>query len=152
MEKLFISKGIRIQSIEDLDQEEVNFAYTSKLLHLNVLIEFFGVSVEGDPYVYEETGVFASIYENDVVHSYVLFVSGETLGPLPIFRIIADAIAFIEICDKETVKNDLKGIATAYSSIDNKFDNVQYYKNVVFKHTRALEMIKKNRGPKKNPS
>lgn len=145
MEKLFASKGIRIQSIEDLYQNEINLVYTSKLLQLNVLIEYFGVSIEGDPYVYEEVGVFASIYKNDVVHSYVLFVSGETLGPLPIFRIVADAVAFIELCDEETVKEDLKRIATSYSSINNKNDNIKYYKNAVFKHTKALELIKKSR-------
>ncbi|SKB96011.1 hypothetical protein SAMN05660841_03299 [Sphingobacterium nematocida] len=120
MKKLFASKDIRIQEMEDLYGGGINIAYTSKLLQLNVLIEFFGVSIEGDPYVYEEVGVYASIYEDGIVHSYVLFISGETLGPLPTFRLIADAVDFIEACDQYAVKEDLKGIAMSYSAIDSK--------------------------------
>jgi len=131
--------------MEDLDGEEIRIAYTSKLLELNVLLQFFGVSVEGDPYTYEEIGVFASSYENTVLHSYVLFVSDQVLGPLPIVRVIADAIEFIEQCDKGSVIEDLKGISTSYAAIDSDHENPAYYNNAVAKHIQALELIKKTR-------
>lgn len=145
MEKLFASKNIRIQLMEDLYGSEINIAYTGKLLDLNVLIEFSGITVDDDPSLSEEVGVFANYFENGVVHSYVLFVSGEILGPLPVFRIIADAIEFIEKYGQEMVKENLKAIATFYEAIDRTHDNLKYYQNAVFKHTRGLELIKKSR-------
>lgn len=145
MEKLFASKGIRVQSMEDLYESEIKIAYTGKLLELSVLIEFFGITVNDDLSIPEEVGVFVSCHENGVVYSYVLFTSAETLGPLPVFRIIADAVEFIESCDQLTVKEDLKAIATSYEVLDKDYGNKKFYQNAVFKHTRALELIKKSR-------
>ncbi|WDF77151.1 hypothetical protein PQ469_25015 [Mucilaginibacter sp. KACC 22773] len=79
------------------------------------------------------------------MEQFILFVSAETLGPLPVFRIIADAIEFIENCDRQTVKEDLKAIATSYEVLDKDYDNKKFYQNAVIKHTRALELIKKSR-------
>lgn len=131
--------------MEDLYGSEIDIAYTGKLLDLNVLIEFSGITVADDSAVSEEVGVFAHYFENGVVHSYVLFVSGEVLGPLPVVRIIADTVEFIERYGQEMVKENLKAIATFYEIIDRTHDNLKYYQNAVFKHTRALELIKKSR-------
>lgn len=145
MRKLFASKNIRIQSFIDTYGDDINIAYTEKLLQRNVFIEFSGVAVSDDDDVSEEVSVSASYRENGMIYSCVLFVSGEVLGPLPVFRIIADAIEFIENCDVQTVGEDLETIATSYDILDKDYENKEYYQNAMFKHTRALELIKKSR-------
>ncbi|SOD17713.1 hypothetical protein [Pedobacter xixiisoli] len=142
MEKLFASKNIHIVSIKDLYNDERRIAYTSKLLKLNVLINFYGVVVEDKSDVYEEVGIFASYLENDIVHVYVLFISDNVLGPLPIFRLVVDAVDFIENCEAGSVKEDLKAISTFYSSLEDSAESMDDYDNAQFIHVRALEQIK----------
>lgn len=146
MEKLFGSKNIRIQPIRDLYESETNIAYTDKLLKLNVFLEFFGVAIADDSSIPEETAVFAHHFDNDVVYSYVLFVSAQILGPLPVFRIIADAIEFIEMHDQRSANENLKAIATSYEILDHKHNNKKYYQNVIFKKRKALELIHEKQG------
>lgn len=145
MEKLFALKNMGIQPIVDLYSDEINTAYTDKLLQLGVLIEFSGVAVHNDPHLPEGTSISASLYTDGVVYSYILFVSNEILGPLPVFRIIADAVEFIESCHTETVIEDLKQIVTSYSALNENYQNKEYYENEVWKHTTALELIWKKR-------
>ena len=141
MEKLLASKKISTVFMDDLFGEKINMAYTGKLFQSNILIEFFGVSVEGDPFIYEETGVFASLKQNDIIHSYVLFVSGETLGPLPISRVISDAVEYIESCGQKSLIEDLKEISTSYELIDANHDSKEFYKNALYKHNKSIEII-----------
>ncbi|PWN64134.1 hypothetical protein [Chryseobacterium viscerum] len=145
MKKLFALKNIGIQPITDLYSDKINIAYTGKLLQLGVLIEFRGVVFENEPYLPEEILVFANICANGIIHSYVLFVSHEVLGPLPVFRVIADAIEFIEQCKAGSVIEELKQVATSYSAIDKSYENKEYYKNELWKYTRALGLIRKKR-------
>lgn len=145
MKKLLLCKNIHIQSFQDLYNSGINVAYTDELLRRKVLIEFGGVSICDDPYIYDEVTVSASYVEGENIHTYILFVSGETLGPLPIFRIIADAVDYIEQCDQINLLEELKSIATSYDYIDEHFENREYYNNELFKHAQTRQLIKEGR-------
>ncbi|QEM05015.1 hypothetical protein DIU31_016375 [Mucilaginibacter rubeus] len=141
MENLFASKNIQIVPIVDMYESELYFAYTPKLLQLNVFVEFFGVSKNDDDEVPEEVGVFANYYENGEVYTYVIFSSPELLGPLPVFRIIVDAVEFIENSNSHSVKELLKEIATSSEKIDKSHPNNKYYQNALFKYNAAEQLI-----------
>src|SRR5215217_8321675 len=118
MEKLLSSKNIHVQVIQDLNGEEIYFAYTKKLLELNILIEYYGVTTSDDDSISEEVAVFVYCKQDTSIHTYVLFVSDQVLGPLPIYRLIVDAVEFIEHCDAKTVLEEMKAVTTSYEILD----------------------------------
>lgn len=147
MEKLLRSKNIETQPIQDLYSDDISFAYTKKLLDLNVLIEYYGVSSADTDEVWEEVAVFAHLKEGPVIHSYVLLVSNEVLGPLPIYRVIVDAVEFIERCEVKNVVEEMKAIATSYEVLTKAFEDPEFYENAIYMHNKAIELIQLKRTP-----
>ena len=145
MEKLFALRNIHLQPMADDDGFDLMIAYNDRLLDLNILIEFAGVAISEDSNVPEEISIHAISLQNDILYSYVLFVSGELLGPLPVYRLIADAVEFIERCNADTVLNDLEQICTSASRYDANYENREYYESIVWKFKTVLELIGENK-------
>lgn len=145
MEKLFAQKNIRLQPIVDQDGNDSFIAYTDKLLEYNILIEFYGVATDNYSDVPEEVGIFAVSHFKETYYSFVLFVTDGVLGPLPVFRIISDAIDFIEQCSPDTVLADLEEVSTSTSLYGNKsYEGKDYYESEVWKFKTAMELIGSN--------
>lgn len=83
MEKLFKHNGIGLQPFVDEDGLDEHFAYTDKLLALNVLIEFYTAITDDSEENYEEETVVAAItYTEKCSYSFALFHSTNVTGPL----------------------------------------------------------------------
>jgi hypothetical protein len=152
MEKLFARNNIGFQPIVDQDGLDINFAYTDKLLSLNVLIEFYTAVLDDSEENYEEeTAVFAITYTKERSYSFALFVTSEVVGPLILFRIIADAIKFIEHSDKNSLLDDLEEIATGHTTsddVENPRDRKEFYENELWKFNTALGLIEEKKRSK----
>lgn len=142
MEKLFALKNILLQPLVDAYGDDLVIAYTEKLLDRNIILEFSGVSVNDDSGIPEEIGIFAIANVKNSIYLFTLFVSGEILGPLPVFRLVADAIEYIESCNKDTILSDLEEICTSVSVYDKNFENKEYYQSLVWKYNSALDLIR----------
>ena len=142
MEKLFKRKNIDLQSFINEDEDIEYFAYNDKLLYYNILIKF-GTSVldYSDENYEEETGISVVSYDADFSYSFILFVSTEVVGPLLLFRIISDAIDFIDKSEENTVLEDLEEISTGHIK-HSRTDKNSYYENDVSEFRKILNLIK----------
>ncbi|SIO53981.1 hypothetical protein [Chitinophaga niabensis] len=149
MEKLFALHNIQFVNLERFHKEDsydVYWAYTEDLLGKSVLIEIYGVYV-GYSEVPEdlEVAIIANCLIDDSIYKYYLFSSDNLFGPLPITRFTADAIAYIESCNKNDVLTPLKEICTSWVSYNYKEHHSLYDKLVREFHT-AIELIKEKKG------
>ena len=145
MEKIFRRNNIGIQRLKVEEHHHPFFAYTDKLLELGVLIEFYTVEIEEDE---EETVVLANTYTKDCSYSFALFHTYDVFGAVPLYRIIADAIAFIEKSTKETLLDDLEDISTGDTTsdtMDNAQDRKRVYESDVWKFNAVVEAIRVRR-------
>lgn len=127
MEKLFATKNIELLPMLHAELGERTLAFTDMLLQASLLFEIDGVCLAENNNTYEEVTIFATYQTPTSYHKYVLFVSDAVLGPLPIFRIVADAVEYIESCDVSTWVEDLKQIATAYETTGVDKDYAQNF-------------------------
>lgn len=149
MKKLFALKNISLQPMVVQDGLDITIAYTKQLLAKDVLIEFYTAPTSDDPHdTEEETAVLAITYTKDRSYSFALFHSFEVIGPLILYRIVSDAIEFIENCDKDSLITDLEEIATGYTTsdiLDDPKDRKRIYDSEVWKFKTALELIGEKR-------
>ncbi|MBX3242284.1 MAG: hypothetical protein KIT80_14955 [Chitinophagaceae bacterium] len=149
MEKLFERNNIGYQLFVDEDGQDIHFAYTDKLLALNVLIEFYTAVTDGSEENYEEETVVAAItYTEKCSYSFALFHSTNVIGPLLLYRIVADAVHFIEQSGKTSLLEDLAEISTGGTTsdvMDNKADRKRVYDSDVWRFTSVLDLIKQKR-------
>ena len=141
MEKLFKRKNINLQSFINEEEDIEYFAYNDKLLYYNILIKF-GTSVldYSDENYEEETGISVISYDADFSYSFILFVSAEVVGPLLLYRIILDAIDFIDKSEEDTVLADLEEISTGHIK-HSRTDKNSYYENDVSEFRKILNLI-----------
>lgn len=149
MERFFRHNNIWLQHFVDEDGIEKYYAYTDKLLAHNVLIEFYtAVTDDSEEDYEEETAVLAIIHTEAISYSFALFHSYNVVGPLPLYRIIADAIDFIEHSSSETLLADLAEISTGDTSsdmMDDEADRKRIYDSDVWKFNTVLELIRERR-------
>ncbi|MBN8856687.1 MAG: hypothetical protein BGO55_06305 [Sphingobacteriales bacterium 50-39] len=145
MEKLFERSNIGLQQLVAEDGLDKYFAYTEKLLSLNVLIECYTAVLDDSEADYEEeTAIFAITYNEERSYSFALFVSSEVIGPLILFRIIVDAINFIEHSSKDSLLDDLEEISTGCTTsdvIDNIKERKEFYEDEVWEFKTVLDLI-----------
>lgn len=146
MEKLFKHNNIGLQQYEDEDGLDKYYAYTDKLLARNVLIEFYTAVIDDSDENYEEeTAIIAHTYTEDRSFSFPLFHSLHVVGPLQLYRIIADAIDFIERSDSNNLLDDLTEISTGSTTsdmMDSVEDSERIYDNDIWEFTAVLDLIK----------
>ncbi|WP_341836916.1 hypothetical protein WJU16_03380 [Chitinophaga pollutisoli] len=149
MEKLFERNNFGLQPFVDEDGQDTYFAYTDKLLALNVLIEFYTAVTDDTEENYEEETVVSAItYTENRSYSFALFHSTNVIGPLILYRIVADAIHFLEQSSKATLLEDLEEISTGGTTsdvMDNEADRKRVYDSDVWKFTSVLDLIKEKR-------
>lgn len=145
MEKLFERGKIGLQPFVAADGLDKHFAYTDKLLELNILIEFYTAVIDDSEENYEEeTAIFAITYNKERSYSYALFHSVEVIGPLLLFRIIADAIHFIEHSSKGNLLDDLEEISTGHTTSDileDPKERAAYLDAQIWEFKSVLELI-----------
>ena len=96
----------------------------------------------------EETAVFAVTFTEESSYSYTLFHSTEVIGPLLLFRIVADAIDFIEQSDKSSLLEDLEELSTGSTSsltMKDIADQKRIYDSDVYEFKTVLELIEAGR-------
>jgi hypothetical protein len=114
MEKLFQRGDIGLQPFVDEEGSDELFAYTDKLLDLNVLIEFYNAIVDDSEENYEsETAIFAITYDEERSYTFSLFHSTGVTAPLVLYSIISNAIKYIEHSSKDNLLDDLEEIPKA---------------------------------------
>lgn len=148
MEKLFQRNNIGIQHLVDENGVDVYYAYTEKLLAHNVLIKFYTAVLDDSEEDYEEeTAIIVYAHTENLSYSFPLFHSVDVVGPLQLYRIIADAIGFLDHSTRDTILDDLAQIATGYSSSDvmnNPEDNKRIYETDVWRFSEVMDLIRKN--------
>ncbi|TDX00456.1 hypothetical protein [Dinghuibacter silviterrae] len=149
MENLFKVKNIGLQPLVDQDGLDVHMVYTEKLLSLNVLIEFYTAVIDDSEEGYEEeTVIFAITYTKERSYTFSLFHSLNVVGPLQLYRTIADAIEFIERSSKDTLLADMEEISTGHTTsdiADNPRDRKKIYEDDVWKFKTTLDLIAERR-------
>jgi hypothetical protein len=147
MEKLLALKKIGLQQIVSEDDGlDVFMAYTDDLLKKNLLIEYYGVvTADTEEDFEEETAVSIITYDKERCYSFILFAEPSFMKPMQVYRIIVDAIEFIESCDKESVLSDIEDICTGFSTSDDisdRKDRKRYYELEKRKFDTAMELIR----------
>lgn len=146
MERLFERNNIGLQHFVDEDGLDKYYAYTDKLLARNVLLEFYtAVTDDSEEEYEEETAVFVITHTGNRSYSFALFHSLNVVGPLQLFRLIADAIDFIERADSDNLLVDLTEISTGSTTsdmVDSVADRKRIYDSDVWKFSSVLDLIK----------
>jgi len=120
-------------------------AYTEDLLQKNILIEFSQDHL-GDAEI--ETVIFAISCTEKVSYLYTLFDSLNDIGPLELYRKIADAIFFIQSCSARTALKDLEEIAIEVkisSNVESHDIDKMVFEDNYRKFTTALQLIEEAR-------
>ncbi|WP_346319355.1 hypothetical protein [Chitinophaga sp. YIM B06452] len=153
MEKLFARNGISLLAVEGEEGIITFYAYTEALLAHQVLIKIYTVVLDDTNKGYEEeTAVIAITYDRERSYSYVLFVSHDVTGPLLLYRIVADAIDFIQHAGKKTLLEDLETISTGHTTSDDlesALERKELYESEVKEFNAILALIAQ--GSSSNP-
>lgn len=149
MYRIFKHNNIGLQQFKVEEWHHPFYAYTDKLLELGVLIEFYTAEIgEGEDDYEEETSVLVLTHTEACSYSFVLFHSYDVIGPVPLYRIIADAIDFIEHSSRKTLLDDLEDISTGGTSSDmmeTEAERDMIYKSDVRKFNSVVDLIRQRR-------
>ncbi len=114
MTRLFERNNINTLPFIGDDGTHKTIIYTNTLLAFNVFFEYYIIENETASDFTEETVVSAITLSNAQCYSYDLFKDDEFTSPLVLYRVIADAITFIEKTSQKELLNDLKEICYSH--------------------------------------
>lgn len=115
MEKILLTKGIELTSLQDAEDGMIrNYVYTKGLLDRRIYIEFYFADLDQDEV---ETAIFVHALTGDCSYMFTIAVENDIIemAPMQLFRIIVDVVDFIKTCSNTTVFDDLKAISTGFS-------------------------------------